>query len=117
MATGSPMAAKTAKARKMSMLEMREIQSYGDRADYRRGRYGTKPLLTPTEQWAIRRGYIQNPMRTRKKVIKDPRKSAVYYADGKRRVFLRSEDAYENFESRNDAVKLWDGADGRYLMR
>lgn len=79
MSLHSPMAAKDAKARRMSMQEFKYIQSRGDAADYRAGRYvpayhgyrftndeanekwSYDHALKPIEQWAVHNGYAQNP--------------------------------------------------------
>lgn len=133
------MTEKTRKARKMDIQEALYIQSRGIAADYIKGRcvapyhsgsssfdveqrerFSYAHLLTPTEQWAVQRGYMKNPFaeRPNRKVERDAFKSAVYLADGRRRVFLTADAAYEYFERRDDAVKIWDGVEGRYtLMR
>ena len=110
MATGSPMAVKTAKARKMDMLEMREIQSHGDIADYIRGRYPRDwRKLTPMEQWAVRRGYCEDPFKDRPRKSAGDKKYIVYFADGKRQVYVSLERATARFMTDDNAVKMWDG--------
>lgn len=89
MSMGSPMAAKTAKARKMDMLEMRYIQSRGDAADYLRGRI-TLPYC---------REHLSN----------GAARYAVYYADGRRHVCADLTVARRRFLDEDDAVKMWDG--------
>lgn len=132
MSTGSAMAAKTAKARKLDMLEMRYIQSRGDCADYQRGRvmlpYGyqcrrgeeqTKWVyahaLTPMEQWAVRKGYISNPFPLPQGPKHTGRYFPVYYADGHRRMCKTLEDARTHLNDKG-AVRLFDGARYEYAV-
>ena len=121
MATRSPMAAKTAKARKMDIQERLYVQYRGDCADIQRGRTlmfydtwlcGRNPKvqaewsvahsLTPTEQWAIRMGYAKDPLANKCYATpsEPPVMAAVYYDNG-RRVMMRLEQARQAFV--NDA--------------
>lgn len=135
---GSPMTEKTRKAHQIDICEAQWVQSVGLVADYQRGRcvntYNScstrdeidrreewvyKHMLTPTEQWGVRHGYIVNPFANRpnRKVERDAFKSAVYLADGRRKVFLTAGAAYAYFDTHNNAVKLWDGAEHKYILR
>lgn len=102
MNRSSVMAAKSAKARKMDMVERLYVQSRGDCADIQRGRalmfydaeactrnperqaeWFASHTLTPCEEWCVRHGYARNPFEG----VKPRRKTfmvAAYLADGRR---------------------------------
>lgn len=126
MASRSPMALKDAKARRMSMQEFKYIQSRGDAADYRAGRYvpayhgyrfthddvnekwGYDHALKPIEQWAVRNGYAQNPFDDiRKKHQPVTNWFPVYFSDGTRRMCRSLDEACNALAS--GAVKMFDG--------
>ena len=102
MSRTNAMAAKSAKARKMDMVERLYVQSRGDCADIQRGRtlmfydaeactrnpdrqadWFAHHTLTPCEEWCVRKGYARNPFEG----IKSRKKSAMvaaYLANGRR---------------------------------
>lgn len=126
MATRSPMAAKTAKARKMDIAERLYVQSRGDAADIQRGRtlmfydtYGCtrnpkvqsewaiSHSLNPTEQWVIRKGYAKDPLAERCYAEKhDTIYAAVYYDNG-RRVIMPLEEARKAYFTDEHVVRYF----------
>lgn len=125
------MAAKTAKARKLAMLEAMDNQAIGDAADYERGRevrvydsFSSRReierrerfirehrMLSPSEQWAVREGYMVNPFLHEKPTA--PVWTPVDYADGTRRRFRSLEDGRAHLADAG-AVRLWNPVEKKY---
>lgn len=134
MSRSNPMAAKTAKARRMDIAEFKYIQSRGDAADYLAGRevrvydhlssrseidrrehfVRERRMLTPMEDWCVRRGYATNPFLHGRQA--NIQWTPVYYADGQKLMIRRREDALAMLE-RGEVVKVWDSVEKRYLSR
>ena len=107
------------------MLEAQVVQAVGDAADYERGRevrvydsYSTREqidsreqftrerrMLTLSEQWLVRKGYMSNPF-VHEKPIK-PVWTPVDYTDGRRRRYRSIEEARQHLTNDVGAVRLW----------
>lgn len=131
----SPMAAKTAKARKLSMLEAKAIQAVGDAADYERGRevrvydhmstyeeidrrerfVRERRMLTPCEEWAVRRGYAANPFVHQRPAVKVCW-CAGYREDG-RKIMIRSLEEARTMLERGEIAKFWNSESHLYETR
>lgn len=132
MSSRSPMAAKTAKARKMAMLEAKYVQEVGDSADYLAGRevrvydslssradidrrerfVAEHRMLTPCEDWCVARGLIENPFVKQVESRKTLTLYPVDFPDG-RRTRARSLAEARGMLT-NGALRLWNVEEKMY---
>ena len=133
------MAAKTAKARKLSMLEAKWVQAVGDAADYERGRevrvydhlstreqidrredfVAARRSLTPVEDWCVAMGYMKNPyVEARERAKSKPRQvpCAVYFEDG-RKLMVRTLDKAREMLYNGGVSKIWNSEEKCYETR